>query len=106
MTSEGSEAQPEEPIGSAGHLPAEPMRIAETTETTETETTKTAVTKTRTRTTAQTPWNFRVGLRLQVLVEVTVALPVTLRERRTISRVVNVPRLTVWWWARSVNSIG
>jgi GT2 family glycosyltransferase len=101
MTSKGSAARSEEPTGAAGHLPAEPAEIRKTTET---ETTKTAVTGTDTDT--QTPWNFRVGLRLQVLVEVTVALPVTLRERRTISRVVNVPRLTVWRWARSVNSIG
>lgn len=55
---------------------------------------------------AETPWNFRVGLRLQVLREVAGALPVTLRERRTISRVTNVPRSMVWRRARSVNSAG
>jgi GT2 family glycosyltransferase len=58
------------------------------------------------RETTRTPWNFRVGLRLQVLGEVIGALPVTLRERRTISRVANVPRSVVWRRARSANSVG
>jgi GT2 family glycosyltransferase len=54
----------------------------------------------------ETPWNFRISLRLQVLREVAESLPVTLRERRTISRVTNVPRSMVWRRARSVNSVG
>ncbi|HEX6352486.1 glycosyltransferase family 2 protein [Actinophytocola sp.] len=50
------------------------------------------------------PWNFRVGLRLRVLCEVLVTLRSLLRERRTVTRLANVPRSVVWRRARSVNS--
>lgn len=50
------------------------------------------------------PWNFRVGLRLRVLRELGATLRLLLQERRTISRVVNVPRSVVWRRTRSTNS--
>jgi len=50
------------------------------------------------------PWNFRTGLRVRVLFEVVATLRLLLHERRTISRVVNVPRSVVWRRARSANS--
>jgi GT2 family glycosyltransferase len=52
------------------------------------------------------PWNFRVGLRVRVLGEVAADLRLLLGERRTISRVLNVPRSVVWRRARSANSPG
>jgi GT2 family glycosyltransferase len=50
------------------------------------------------------PWNFRVGLRVRVLWEVVATLRLLLHERRTISRVVYVPRSVVWRRTRSANS--
>lgn len=50
------------------------------------------------------PWNFRIGLRLQVMRDLGLALGPLLRERRTITRLTNVPRSVVWRWARSANS--
>jgi len=50
------------------------------------------------------PWNFSTGLRLQVLRELLRTLGPLLRERRTISRVANVPRTVVWRRSRSTNS--
>ena len=50
------------------------------------------------------PWNFRVGLRVRVLVEVGLALGRLLVERRAIARRAGVPRMVVWRRARSVNS--
>jgi GT2 family glycosyltransferase len=52
------------------------------------------------------PWNFRTSLRLQVMRELVLTLRPLLRERRTISRVANVPRSVVWRRARSANSPG
>lgn len=53
---------------------------------------------------ATAPWNFRIGLRLQVLRELLMTLVPLLRERRTITRLSNVPRLVVWRGGRSTNS--
>lgn len=53
---------------------------------------------------ATPPWNFRLSLRLQVLRELTTTLPTLLRERRTVTRLANVPRSAVWRGARSTNS--
>jgi hypothetical protein len=53
---------------------------------------------------AAVPWNFRVGLRLQVMRELGLMLPSLLKERRTVTRLANVPRSVVWRWARSANS--
>jgi GT2 family glycosyltransferase len=50
------------------------------------------------------PWNFRVGLRVQVLWELAVTIGALLRERRTVTRLANVPRSTVWRLGRSTNS--
>jgi hypothetical protein len=50
------------------------------------------------------PWNFRVELRLQVLYELLATLGPLLRERRTITRLANVPRSMVWHQCRSTNS--
>jgi hypothetical protein len=50
------------------------------------------------------PWNFRVGLRLQVLRELALTVGPLLRERRTVTRLANVPRSTVWLLGRSTNS--
>jgi hypothetical protein len=50
------------------------------------------------------PWNFRVGLRLQVLRELLATLGPLLRERRTVTRLANVPHSVVWRQARSTNS--
>jgi GT2 family glycosyltransferase len=52
---------------------------------------------------ATAPWNFRTGLRLQVLRELLVTLVPLLRERRTITRLSNVPRSVVWRGGRSTN---
>jgi GT2 family glycosyltransferase len=50
------------------------------------------------------PWNFRLGLRLQVLRELAVTFGPLLRERRTVTRLANVPRSAVWRGGRSTNS--
>lgn len=50
------------------------------------------------------PWNFRTGLRVQVLLEIVRTLGPLLRERRAIARGTRVPRMVVWRRARSVNS--
>jgi GT2 family glycosyltransferase len=50
------------------------------------------------------PWNFRVQLRLQVLRELAVTIGPLLHERRTVTRVANVPRSAVWRGRRSANS--
>jgi GT2 family glycosyltransferase len=49
-------------------------------------------------------WNFRTGLRLQVLCELVVTAGSLLRERRTVTRLANVPRSVVWRRSRSMNS--
>jgi GT2 family glycosyltransferase len=54
----------------------------------------------------QVPWNFRTSLRLRVLWELAAATGTLLRERRTVTRLANVPRSTVWRRARSANSAG
>ncbi|HEV7650170.1 MAG TPA: glycosyltransferase [Actinophytocola sp.] len=41
-------------------------------------------------------WNFRLGLRLQVLAEVLVRLAVLVRERRAVTRAATVARAVVW----------
>jgi GT2 family glycosyltransferase len=53
---------------------------------------------------AKAPWNFRIGLRLQVLRELAVTVGPLLRERRTVTRLANVPRSVVWRRSRSTNS--
>jgi GT2 family glycosyltransferase len=53
---------------------------------------------------AKAPWNFRTGLRLQVLRELVVTVGSLLRERRTVTRLANVPRSVVWRRSRSMNS--
>ena len=52
------------------------------------------------------PWNFRVRLRVRVLGELVVALPRTLRERKAVTDLAEVPRSTVWQEARSPNPSG
>ncbi|MBW4716224.1 glycosyltransferase [Saccharothrix sp. SC076] len=42
------------------------------------------------------PWNFRVGLRLQVLAEVVLRLPATIGQRIGVTRRSTVPRTAVW----------
>ena len=53
---------------------------------------------------AKAPWNFRTGLRLQVLRELAVTVGSLLRERRTVTRLANVPRSVVWRRSRSTDS--
>lgn len=52
------------------------------------------------------PWNFRVRLRLRVLWELSAGLPRTLRERKAVTDLAEVPRSAVWRAARSPNRSG
>ncbi|MFI7675273.1 glycosyltransferase family 2 protein [Actinophytocola sp. NPDC049390] len=52
------------------------------------------------------PWNFRVGLRLRVLGELLASLPRTLRERKAVTDLAEIPRSAVWRASRSPNPPG